>query len=287
MRLDFATSIMKPLTLKWLLESWQHVKGLTAGCIRCYEKVGTLRALSALYQIDSAVHMQRLFGCSVSEDIQAMVPIISEGFEHCTTEQFVAEVDDDIALCPHEIIEGLNAALLSKAVVDELDVVDDEQAWERPVVNDPDPHGTSFDQLSSMSMIQLAEYATSMRDALDNWSQGDGEGQITRRRRKKKATPQPKPLGQAPQPLIQNQAQTQPQEQPPRPLSQNQAQTQPQVHPPEPLVQNEALGNPQPKKCGQPTKAVEQEDQPHTKEGRGRPPGSTNKPKAASEVHCN
>jgi hypothetical protein len=45
-RLDFATSIMKPLTLKWLLESWQHVKGLTAGCIHCYEKVGTLRALS-------------------------------------------------------------------------------------------------------------------------------------------------------------------------------------------------------------------------------------------------
>jgi hypothetical protein len=138
-----------------------------------------------------------------------------------------------------------------------------------------------------MSMIQLAEYATSMRDALDNRSQGDGEGQITRRRRKKKATPQPKPLGQAPQPLIQNQAQTQPQDQPPQPLSQNQAQTQPQVHPPEPLVQNEALGNPQPKKRGRPTKAVAQEDQPQTKKGRGRPLGSKNKPKAASEVHCN
>jgi hypothetical protein len=52
-------------------------------------------------------------------------------------------------------------------------------------VNDPDAHGTSFDQLSSMSMIQLAEYATAMRDALDNRSQGDGEGQMTRRRRKK------------------------------------------------------------------------------------------------------
>ncbi len=89
------------------------------------------------------------------------------------------------------------------------------------------------------------------------------------RKKKARAQPQP-PLGQTPQPL-----------------SQNQAQTQPPVQPPQPLSQNEALGNPQPKKCGQPTKAVEQEDQPHTKEGRGRPPGSKNKPKAASEVHCN
>jgi hypothetical protein len=88
---------------------------------------------------------------------------------------------------------------------------------ERPIVNDqdvPDPHGTSFDQLSSMSMIQLAEYATAMRDALDNRSQGDGEGQITRR--KKKATAQPQPPVQPPQPLSQNQAQTQPPVQPPQ-----------------------------------------------------------------------
>ncbi len=45
-------------------------------------------------------------------------------------------------------------------------------------------------------------------------------------RKKPGAQPQP-PLGQAPQPL-----------------SQNQAQTQPQVQTPQPLVQNEALGNP-------------------------------------------
>ncbi len=111
--------------------------------------------------------------------------------EHCTTEQYVAEVDDDIAWSPHEIIEGLNADLLNKAVVDTLEVVEDEQAWERPIVNDqdvPDPHGTSFDQLSSMSLIQLAEYATAMRDALDNRSQGDGEGQITRRKKKANCT---------------------------------------------------------------------------------------------------
>jgi hypothetical protein len=52
------------------------------------------------------------------------------------TEQYVAEIDDDIALSPHEIIEGLNADLLNKAVVDKLEVVEDEQAWERPIVND-------------------------------------------------------------------------------------------------------------------------------------------------------
>jgi hypothetical protein len=103
------------------------------------------------------------------------------------------------------------------------------------------------------------------------WTTGlkDGEGQITRRRRKKKATAQPQPLVQAPQPLSQNQAQTQP---PVQPLSQNQA--QPQVHPPEPLIRIEAPGNPQLKKRGRPTKAVEQEAQPQTKRGRGRPSGS-------------
>ena len=43
-RLDFSMSKMKPLNLGWLLDSWQHVKSLTEGCKRCYEKVGTLKA---------------------------------------------------------------------------------------------------------------------------------------------------------------------------------------------------------------------------------------------------
>jgi hypothetical protein len=40
-------------------------------------------------------------------------------------------------------------------VVNELEVVEDEQAWERPIMNDqdaPDPHGTSFGQLSSLNL---------------------------------------------------------------------------------------------------------------------------------------
>ncbi len=58
-------------------------------------------------------------------------------------------------MSPHEIIEGLNPDLLNKAVVDELEVVEDEQAWERPIMNDQDvpyPHGTSFGQLSSLNL---------------------------------------------------------------------------------------------------------------------------------------
>ncbi len=34
-RLDFSMSKMKPLTLGWLLDSWQHVKSLMEGCKCC------------------------------------------------------------------------------------------------------------------------------------------------------------------------------------------------------------------------------------------------------------
>ncbi len=67
---------------------------------------------------------------SLYQTLNLLPPLISHisNDKHCTTEQYVAEIDDDIALSPHEIIEGLNAGLLNKAVVDELEVVEDEQA---------------------------------------------------------------------------------------------------------------------------------------------------------------
>jgi hypothetical protein len=45
-RLDFGMSKMKPLTLQWFLDSWQHVGGFNEGCKCCYEKVGTIKALT-------------------------------------------------------------------------------------------------------------------------------------------------------------------------------------------------------------------------------------------------
>ncbi len=70
----------------------------------------------------------------------------------------------------------MNADPLNKAAVDELEAVEDEQAWERPIVNGQDApeNGTSFDQLSALSMIQLADYARVMRNVLDNRYQRDG-----------------------------------------------------------------------------------------------------------------
>jgi hypothetical protein len=57
--------------------------------------------------------LERLFGCKIPEEIQAMVPTISEDLQHCSTEQFDVDVDDDIALTPHELVEGLNGNVMS------------------------------------------------------------------------------------------------------------------------------------------------------------------------------
>ncbi len=50
-----------------------------------------------------------------------MVPTISEDLQHCTTQQFDVDVDDDIALMPHELVEGLKGNVSS-----ELEAVEDE-----------------------------------------------------------------------------------------------------------------------------------------------------------------
>ncbi len=60
------------------------------------------------------------------EEIQAIVPTISEGLQHRTTEQFDNDVDD-VALTPIELMEGLNA---SHAMGSELEAVEGESAWE-------------------------------------------------------------------------------------------------------------------------------------------------------------
>ncbi len=100
-------SKMKPLTLGWLLDSWQHVKSLMEGCKHCYEKVGTPKALKDFrHKMQCTTLLERLFGCKLPEEIQAMVPTISEDLQHCTTEQFDVDVDDDIALTPCELVEG-------------------------------------------------------------------------------------------------------------------------------------------------------------------------------------
>jgi hypothetical protein len=56
-----------------------------------------------------------------------LVPKISEGLQHCTTEQFDNDVDDDVALTPIELMEGLNA---NHEMGSELEAVEDESAWE-------------------------------------------------------------------------------------------------------------------------------------------------------------
>jgi hypothetical protein len=68
--------------------------------------------------------LERLFGCRIPEEIQAMVPTNSEDLQHCTTEQFDVDVDDDIALTPHELVEGLNGNVMSS----ELEAVENESA---------------------------------------------------------------------------------------------------------------------------------------------------------------
>jgi hypothetical protein len=78
-RLDFNMSKMKSLTLGWLLDSWQHVKSLTEDCKCCCKKVGTLKALKDFRnKMQCTSQLVRLFGCKMPEEIQAMVPTISE-----------------------------------------------------------------------------------------------------------------------------------------------------------------------------------------------------------------
>jgi hypothetical protein len=93
------------------------------GWKRCHEKVGTLKALKDFrYKMQCTTQLERLFGCKMSEEIQALVPTISEDLQHCTTEQFDIDVDDDIALTPHELVEGLNANVVGF----ELEAVENE-----------------------------------------------------------------------------------------------------------------------------------------------------------------
>ncbi len=92
-----------------------------------------------------------------------MVPTISEDLQHCTTEQFDVDVDDDIALTPHELVEGLNGNVITS----ELEAVENESAWEpqKPsTVEEP----ASYDQLSSMTESESADYVgKSIKNALE------------------------------------------------------------------------------------------------------------------------
>ncbi len=166
-RLEFSMSKMKPLTLGWLLDSWQHVKSLAEGCKRCYEKVGTLKALKDFrYKMLCTTQLERLFGCKMPEEIQAMVSTISEDLQHCTTEQFVVDVDDDFALTPDELLEGLNGNVMGS----ELEAVENESAWEPQECQEPstEEQPASCDQLSSMTESELADYVgKSIKNALE------------------------------------------------------------------------------------------------------------------------
>jgi hypothetical protein len=97
---------------------------------------------------------------------------------------FDNNVDDDVALTPIELMEGLNA---NHAMGSELEAVEDESAWEPQELTtiDSAAHPLSFDSLSSMTESELAQYlGNSIRNALKTRIPG-GDKQVTRRRKKK------------------------------------------------------------------------------------------------------
>ena len=112
-----------------------------------------------------------------------MVPTISEDLQHCTTQQFVVDVDDDIALTPDELLEGLNGNVMAS----ELEAVENESAWEPQEYQEPstEEQPASYDQLSSMTESELADYVgKSIKNALETRIPGVDK-QVTRRRKKK------------------------------------------------------------------------------------------------------
>ncbi len=96
--------------------------------------------------------LERLFGCKMPEEIKAMVPTISEDLQHCTTQQFDADVDDDIALTPDELVEGINGNVMTS----EFEAVENESAWEPQELSTVE-QPAYYDQLSYVTESELAD----------------------------------------------------------------------------------------------------------------------------------